>query len=69
MEKALFCFFCKVSSAGKCFCYSICAYVYSCILCLLNIVCIGAVDTELNHTEGEQDDKMGLSYIEKVNKQ
>ena len=33
------------------------------------IVFIGAVDTELNHTEGEQDNKMELSYIEKVNKQ
>ena len=44
-------------------------YAYLCILCLLNIVFIGAVDTELNHTEGEQDNKMELSYIEKVNKQ
>ena len=49
--------------------YVIQAYAYSCILCLLNIVFIGAVDTELNHTEGEQDNKMELSYIEKVNKQ
>ena len=38
-------------------------------LCLLDIVFIGAVDNELNHAEGEQDNKMELSYIEKVNKQ